>query len=162
WTLVVRHPAAAVLHEIPLGRGGARPEHDQRLDRLAPLLVGDADHRDLRDRGMLEQAVLDLDRRHVLAARDDDVLLAIADADVGAVLVATVAGVKPAVDDRLGRFLRLVPVALEDVVRARQHLALAVHAHADADRGHAGTRQPSRTLAALQPIPFRGRTVDGQ
>ncbi len=43
-------------------------EHHERDDRLAPLLVGGADDGDLGDGGMGEQRVLDLDRRHVLAA----------------------------------------------------------------------------------------------
>src|SRR5436190_13016866 len=38
--LVVRHPAAAVLHEFALGGRRTRAQHDERLDRLAPLLVG--------------------------------------------------------------------------------------------------------------------------
>ena len=36
---------------------------DERRDELAPLLVGDADHGDLGDVGVLEDGVLDLDRR---------------------------------------------------------------------------------------------------
>ena len=55
---------------------------DERGHQLAPLLVGDADHGDLGDVGVLEDRVLDLDRRHVLAAGDDDVLLAVGDRDV--------------------------------------------------------------------------------
>ena len=54
-------------------------EHDERLDGLAPLLVGHADDGRLGDGRVLEQAVLDLDRRDVLAARDDHVLLAVGD-----------------------------------------------------------------------------------
>src|SRR6266850_7215812 len=45
--LVVRHAAPAVLHQVPLGATGARAQDHERLDRLAPLLVGHADHRDL-------------------------------------------------------------------------------------------------------------------
>jgi hypothetical protein len=54
---------------------------------------------------VLEEAVLDLDRRDVLAAGDDDVLLAVADDDVGVLAIAAVAGMEPAVVDRLGRLL---------------------------------------------------------
>src|SRR5688500_10468492 len=82
-TLVVRHAAPAMLGQLPLGARGAGAQHHQRLDGLAPFLVGHADHRDLGDGGMLEETVLHLDRRDVFAARDDHVLLAIGDGDVG-------------------------------------------------------------------------------
>ena len=49
-------------------------QHDDRVHRLAPHVVRDADHRDLRDGGMRRDRVLDLDRVHVLAAGDDHVL----------------------------------------------------------------------------------------
>ena len=137
-------------------------QHDEGLDGLAPLLVGHADHRDLGHRGMLEQAVLHLDGRHVLAARDDDVLLAVGDGDVGALGKAAVARVEPAVLDRLGRLLGLVPVPLEHVVGAREHLALGVHPHAHAHGGHARARQAPRALDGIEPVPLRGRPVDGE
>src|SRR5262249_38074635 len=47
--LVMREPGPAVGDQIMLGGGGPGPQHHERLDRLAPLLVGDADHRDLED-----------------------------------------------------------------------------------------------------------------
>src|SRR6267378_5626452 len=82
--LVVGHPGPTVLDELPFVTDRARAQHDEGLDGLAPLLVGHADDRDLGHRGMLEQAVLHLDGRDILAARDDDVLLAVGDGDVGA------------------------------------------------------------------------------
>src|SRR5205814_8308516 len=57
---------------------------------------------------------------------------------------------------------RLVPVALEDVVRARADLALVVHAHADADRGHAGTAETPRALRGVEPVPLRRRAIEGE
>lgn len=45
--------------------------HNERRDRLAVALVGDADDADLLDALELEQAVLDLERMDVLAAADD-------------------------------------------------------------------------------------------
>src|ERR1051326_363143 len=131
---VMRHLVAAVRHQVLLRRGRARAEDDEGLDRLAPFLVGQADDRGFRDRGMLEQSVLDLDRRDVLAAGDDHVLLAVADRDVRVVLVSAVAGVEPALPDRLRRFLGLVPVALGGVIRARADLAFVVHAHRSEER----------------------------
>src|SRR4051794_8320783 len=133
--------------------------HHERLDRLAPLGIGHADHRDLRDRGVLEEAVLDLDRGHVLAAADDHVLLAVGDHHVRAVELATVAGVEPAVDHGFGRRLRLLPVALEHVVRAGQHLALTVDPDADADRRDAGARQVPRALRRAELVVLGRRPV---
>src|SRR6185295_11975781 len=160
--LVVGHAAPAVLHQIPLGAARARAQDHEGLDGLAPFLVGDADHRDLGHRGMLEQAVLDLDGRHVLAPGDDHVLLAVADRDERVVGVAAVAGVEPAVHDGLGRLLGLVPVPLEDVVGASEHLALGIHAHAHAHRGHARPAQTLRALDRIEPVPLGGGPVDGQ
>ena len=63
--------------------------------------------------------------------RDDHVLLAVRDRDVALVVErAAVAGVEPAVDDGLGGGVGLLPVALEHVVAASQHLALTVDARA--------------------------------
>src|SRR5207302_6914372 len=81
--LVVRHARATERDQVRRARLGARAEHDQRLDGLAPLLVGDADHGGLGDGGVLVEAVLDLDRRDVLAAGDDHVLLPVGDHHVG-------------------------------------------------------------------------------
>src|SRR5438477_13204913 len=115
--LEVGQVGAAVLDELGLGGLGACFEDDQGLDRLAPLLVGDADDADLGHGRMREHPVLDLDRRDVLAAADDDVLLAVGDSEVALVVEGpTVAGVEPAVDDGLAGLLRLLPVALEDDV----------------------------------------------
>src|SRR3546814_13852946 len=56
------------------GQRGAGLHGDEGAGRLAPALVRPGDHRRLHDLGMPEQHVLDLQRRDVLAARDDDVL----------------------------------------------------------------------------------------
>ena len=57
--------------------------------------------------GWRRRRVLDLDRRDVLAAADDDVLRAILDQDVALIVDhGHVAGVEPAVADRLGSWLR--------------------------------------------------------
>ena len=56
--------------------------------------------------------------------------------------VAAVAGVEPAVDDRLGGRLGLLPVALEHDVAAGQHLALVVDPAA-ARRAPATPARPS-------------------
>ena len=89
--------------------------------------------------GVRAERVLHLDRRDVLAPADDHVLLAVGDGEVALVVeAAAVAGVEPAVDDRVGGRLGLLPVALEHHVRPREHLALVVdaepHARARARR----------------------------
>ena len=80
---------------------------------LAHARVGHADHRDLRDVGMLEDRVLDLGRVHVEPADDEHVLLAVGDLEVAALVHhADVAGVQPAVGvDRLARRRVVLEVA---------------------------------------------------
>jgi hypothetical protein len=65
-----------------LARDHARRGLDHRLDLLAPLLVRDAEHRDVADLRVLEEDVLDLGRVDVRAARDDHVDLAVAQEEV--------------------------------------------------------------------------------
>src|SRR4051794_38428193 len=49
--LVVREVLAAVVDQVVFGGFGSWCEHDQRLDRLTPLLVGHPDDGDLGDGG---------------------------------------------------------------------------------------------------------------
>ena len=63
-----------------LDGGGAAQAH-QRHDGFAPFAVGGADHSDFGHRRVFVQQVLDLARIHVLAARDDHVLLAVDDVE---------------------------------------------------------------------------------
>ena len=76
---------------------------------LAPLLVGDGDDGALQHGGVAGDRLLDLDGRDVLAAGDDDVLLAVAQLDVAVGCQhAEVAGVEPAAAEGLGGRLGLV------------------------------------------------------
>src|SRR5581483_5062915 len=86
-------------------------------DLLAEHVVGDAEHGDVHHRGVLEERRFHLGGVDVLAAADDHVLGAVRDVDEALVVEAgDVAGAQPtAVDERVGRRLRLVPVALDDV-----------------------------------------------
>jgi len=80
--LVTGELGAYVRDEIGLGElGPGRADHETHHE-FTPLLVGDSDDGDLAHLGMTEDGVLHLDGRDVLATRDDDVLLAIADGDV--------------------------------------------------------------------------------
>ena len=143
----MREPGAAVLDDFVFAERRARRDHDERHHGLAPLLVRDADHRDLGHGGMREDAVFDLDRRHVLAARDDHVLLAVRDREVVLVVDrAAVAGVEPAVVNGLGRLLGLVPVAGHHHVARREHLAFVVDGEADTERRRAGASELLRAF----------------
>ena len=99
-----------------------RVERDQR-DQVGPPV---ADHDALGDERVLLDLGLEVRRGDVLAARgDDDVLLAAGDRQVAVVVeLADVAGVQPAVDERLPRRLLVLVVALEDVRAPDQDLAV--------------------------------------
>src|SRR5207247_10175976 len=98
-----------------VGRLHAGLERDERLGALAPALVGDRDHRALHDGGVTRHRLLDLDRRDVLAAGDDDVLLTIAQLDVAVRMPhRDVAGVKPSAPKCLGSGVGLHRAARSD------------------------------------------------
>src|SRR5690348_1956876 len=161
--LVAGDLGLAVLDQLVLGQRRARGLDHERLDRLAPLLVGDADDGDLGDVGMGEDDVLDLDRGDVLAAGDDHVLFAVLDGQIAIGSdEAAVAGVEPAALQASRGLLGLLPVALEDHVGAGQDLALAVHVEGDADRRLAGAHQVRGALLGGDLVPFAAGAVDGQ
>src|SRR5262249_28784910 len=62
-TLEVGQPTPAEVDQLALADAGAAAEHHESLDGLPPLLVWDADHGRLGDRGVLEQAILHVDGR---------------------------------------------------------------------------------------------------
>ena len=74
-------------------------------------------------------------------------------------MVAAVAGVEPAVDDGVGGGLGLVPVALQDVVAAGQHLALVVDPEVDAEGRRAGPGQLRRPLGGREVVPLGAGAV---
>ena len=77
-------------------------ERDRGADLLAQVVVLDADHGDLGDGLVLVERLLDLARVDVVAAADDQVLLAVDDEEVAVlVLLGHVAGEEPAVLDGL-------------------------------------------------------------
>src|SRR4051812_15336277 len=93
---------------------------------------------------MRAQHLLDLARIDVVAADDDHVLLAVADVEIAVgVDLADVAGIEPAVAQRLGGLLRPVAIALHDLRPARADFAelddldLGLR-HRDADRARLG------------------------
>src|SRR5439155_16413052 len=84
--------------------GGAVAQPDDGTHLFPQLGVREADHGDVADVGVLEQGALDLGGVDVLAPADDDVLDAVDHVEPAALVEATeVAGVEPAVAERLGR-----------------------------------------------------------
>ena len=115
------HEPAQLLLADPL----AVLEHDRRADLLAQLGVRDAEDGRLAYGRMLVEHLLDLARIDVVAAADDQVLLAVDDEEV-AVLVdpCHVARDEPAVvGDRLGGRVGPLPVAVHHVVPTDLDLA---------------------------------------
>src|SRR3954464_4765022 len=98
-------------------QGLALLERDGRSDLLAERLVRDAHDGGFPDARVLVEDLLDLARGHVVAAADDQVLLAVDDEEV-TVLVDTghVAGVEPAAAHGLLGRVRALPVAPHDIV----------------------------------------------
>src|SRR4051794_16900269 len=100
--LELREVLAAERDQLVLVGVLARLELHERLRALAPLLVRHGDDRDLGDRRVAHDRLLDLDARDVLPARDDDVLGAVAQLDVAVGMPdGEVAGMKPAAAERL-------------------------------------------------------------
>src|SRR5437868_5320556 len=99
-------------------------EGHEGLRHLAPLLVGNRDHRRLEDRGMADHRLLHLDGADVLPAGDDDVLLPVAQLDCPVRMAhAEIAAVEPAALERLRGRLGIAEVAQHDDVAAHDHFA---------------------------------------
>jgi hypothetical protein len=95
-----------------------------RHGRLAPLRVRDAEHGDLDHVGMARGDLLDVLRVHLHAARIDHVLLAVDEVQEALLVrVAHVAGVQPAVPDRLRGEVRALAVAVHQERPAADDLA---------------------------------------
>src|SRR5260370_33938324 len=110
--------------QLVSAEGRTRLLDDNRLHRLAPLLVGHADHRDIGDRGMAEERALHFRRIDVLATRDDHVLDAIINVEITIlVAVAGIPGMEPTVADGPRRRLRQGPISEHYLVRAADHFA---------------------------------------
>src|SRR3989475_788533 len=66
----------------PGARGLSRLEREKGLGAPPPFVVGDRAHGALEHRGVRGHRLLDLDRRDILAAGDEDVLLPVAQLDI--------------------------------------------------------------------------------
>src|SRR5262249_4469223 len=100
--------------EIDHGAGFERCHGD---NRLAPLLVRQADHRDLGDGRMVVQNALHLGRVNVLATRDHHVLQPVGDIKKAVLVEITyITGMKPTFGiDRRRRRFGVVPISSHDI-----------------------------------------------
>ena len=96
--------------------------HDDR-DQIRPAV---AEHHRLGDlRGQRQRAFDPQWRDHVAAGILDEVALPIGDVQIPVgIEMADIAGVQPAIGQRARRSLRIVPVALHDIVAGDQDLAV--------------------------------------
>src|ERR1044072_4366650 len=95
----------------------ALDQDDRGTDLLSPLVVGHSEDRRFADLRVLVENLLDLTRVDVVAAADDQVLLAVDDVEVAVLVDAGhVAGVEPAAAHRLLGRAGGRPVALHDGV----------------------------------------------
>ena len=141
------HFRPAKINDIAFGRRRhACAENDQCLDRLTPLRVGDANHAALGDRRMLEQAVLHFNGAHVLAARDDHVLLAISNHHVRIVEVTAITGMEVPVLDGFGRLFRLFPVSFKNDIATCTYFSVFGDLHRHTERRSPGASQQLRAV----------------
>ena len=83
--------------QLGLRARDARLQHDAGEDLLPVVAIGNADRRRLEHRGVLQQRLVDLARRDVLAALDDELLQAAGDeVEAVGVAIAEIAGREPA------------------------------------------------------------------
>lgn len=158
-----RRPAAE--GDQVLGRDGRTGVgDDDRLDGLAPLLVGDADHAGFPHGGVFVQSGLDLGAVDVEATRDDHVLLAVDEEEI-AVLPhpGQVSGVHPAVPEGLRGQFRLLPVLLYAVRAAHDDLADLARAQLPARLVHDAylgvVRRTTAGLEQLGVLPHASRDL---
>src|SRR5918993_430937 len=165
----------AEVYDLLLGRLLALLQDNERLGTLAPFLVGHRDDGGLHHRRVLGDGLFDLDGRDVLAAGDDDVLVAVPDLDVPVrVPHGDVSGVVPTTLEGLVGRLLVLEVALGDHVAVHHDLAhrlpvardvvhVLVH---DAHEIGGGVALPlpghePRPLLHLQGLPLRVNAAGG-
>src|SRR5919112_588791 len=152
------------VEDLFLCRLGAGAFDDEGLDRLAAVLVGDADRDGLGHVGVLEEDLFDLARVDVVAGGHDHVLLPVDDVEVAALVhLRDVARVEPAVPQRLCRLIGHAPVALHDLRAPDDQLPRLADGHLVLPRlsvYYSGVgRRDGNADAALAPFPQKGRIV---
>src|SRR5689334_14564103 len=112
---------------VQLFRANRIAELDEGGDDLAPALVGQADDRHFRHRGMQREAALDLNRGNILTAGYDHVVYPASDKNVAVLIrIAGITREVPAIPERLRICVRPIPVALERLVAGRDRGDLAL------------------------------------
>src|SRR5664279_89443 len=90
-------------------------ERNHCCDLLAQAIIGDTDHRNLTNVGVLVEDLFDLTRVDVVTTADDQVLLTVDDPnETGFILLADVARQEPIPAHDLGRCLGATPITLHD------------------------------------------------
>ena len=119
----MRQVLAAMSHDLVACGDRAWLQLHKRTWRLPPLVVRLGHNRGKQHGGMAMQHVLDLERRDVFAARDDDVLRPILHLDVAVGMHhGKVARVEPAATEGLFGCLGVLQVALHRDVSPEHHL----------------------------------------
>jgi len=162
--LYFAQPVGAEAEQL-LGEPGARRDPcgglDHRLHLLAPVLVGNAEDRDVADLGMREQRSFDLGRVDVDATRDDHVDLAVAEEEIAVLVqVADVADREEPVAPVVGGLLRiLVVLEVQSTARGPCRRCRARSSGA-ASRRRRGCGSPSRPTR-VRPCRGSGATPRG-
>ena len=111
-------------HECGRRRIRAGTRHDDGVHPFAPFVVGHADHRALRDVGVLVHGVFDFGGIDVLTTGDDHVLEPIADEYKSFLVhVSSVTGMQPAVAQGFAGGVLAAPVTEHDVGTAHHDFA---------------------------------------
>ncbi len=169
--LEARQQPPAVLDQLGLRRRRPGLQLHVGAGRLAPLLVGLCDDPGEGDRGVAVERLLDLDRRDVLAAGDDDVLGPILDLHVAVRFPdRQVPGVEPPAGERLLGGLGVLEVPhhrdvaaeddLADGLAVRRHLVARRAGRSRSSRPRAGSARPAGRCAgrgSRRPAPPRRR-----
>src|SRR5579859_5375837 len=164
----VRQVFAAESNKLLRADAVSRLERDERLRPLPPLVVWNTDDRGLQHRGVPREGLLHLDGRNVLSARDNNVLLAVAQFD-GTIGMhhAQVPRMEPPAAERFGGGVWIREVSRHHEVAAHhdltQRFAVARDiAHVVVDHSHrlgddvgmALPGQPPRLTLEGQRTPF--------
>src|SRR5882724_5279642 len=167
--LEAREVRTAVVDDLLFGDLRVRFQLDERARRFAPLRVGLRDHCRREHRRVPVEHVLDLQRRNVLAAGDDDVLGAVLDLDVAVGLHhREIARAEPAAREGVLGRPAVLEVALHGDVAAEHDLAHALAVRGNGLHGlrihhrqsllheiaHPLAAVPLGALADIEALPF--------
>src|SRR5580765_2317100 len=164
WALVVGQMRATELDQFRGACLRSQFQDNQGFGRLAPLLIGNWDYDYLVHGRVSQKNLFHFQGRDVFAPADDDVFLAIHNAEVVAVIDGgDVAGMKPTTGHGRARGIGLPPVAIHDDVPSHSDLAHGcgimryfIPVTIDHPKLHSWNRKPRHSLAkiALLAVPL--------